>query len=48
LSASKSRSRDIRRTRRRRHGCWGHLIAAPLWVAWANLGVTHKGQTLLC
>jgi tRNA G18 (ribose-2'-O)-methylase SpoU len=40
LSASKSRSRDIRRTRRhRQHGCWGHLIAAPLWVAYrANLG----------
>jgi tRNA (guanosine-2'-O-)-methyltransferase len=40
LSASKSRSRDIRRARRRRqHGCWGHLIAAPLWVAYrANLG----------
>ncbi len=36
----KSRSRDIRRSRRRRqHGCWNHLIAAPLWVAYgANLG----------
>jgi tRNA (guanosine-2'-O-)-methyltransferase len=40
LSAAKSRSRDIRRARRRRqHGCWGHLIVAPLWVAYrANLG----------
>ena len=35
-----SRSRDIRRARRRRqHGCGGHLVAAPLWVAYrANLG----------
>ncbi|WP_037064224.1 TrmH family RNA methyltransferase [Pseudonocardia acaciae] len=25
--------------RARRHGCWDHLIAAPLWVAYgANLG----------
>jgi tRNA (guanosine-2'-O-)-methyltransferase len=40
LSAAKSRSRDIRRARRRRrHGCWGHLVVAPLWVAYrANLG----------
>jgi tRNA (guanosine-2'-O-)-methyltransferase len=36
----KSRPRDIRRGRRRRqHGCWDHLIVAPLWVAYeANLG----------
>ncbi len=40
MSATKSRARDIRRARRRRqHSCWGHLIAAPLWVAYrANLG----------
>ncbi len=25
-------SRDVRsRRRRRQHGCWGHLVAAPLW-----------------
>jgi tRNA (guanosine-2'-O-)-methyltransferase len=37
---AKTRPRDLRRTRRRRqHGCWDHLIAAPLWVAYeANLG----------
>jgi tRNA G18 (ribose-2'-O)-methylase SpoU len=36
--ATKYRSRDIDR-RRTRHGCWGHLIAAPLWVAYTeNLG----------
>ena len=36
----KSRPRDIKRNRRRRqHGCWDHLIVAPLWVAYgANLG----------
>jgi tRNA (guanosine-2'-O-)-methyltransferase len=40
LSATKSRSRDLRRARRsRQHGCWDHLIVAPLWVAYrANLG----------
>lgn len=40
LSAAKTRARDIGRSRRsRRHGCWGHLIVAPLWVAYqANLG----------
>jgi tRNA (guanosine-2'-O-)-methyltransferase len=39
-AGAKSRPRDLRRTRRRRqHGCWDHLIAAPLWVAYsANLG----------
>jgi len=37
---TKSRPRDIRRHRRgRQHGCWDHLIVAPLWVAFgANLG----------
>jgi len=40
LSARKSGPREIRRARRRRrHGCWGQLVAAPLWVAFeANLG----------
>jgi tRNA (guanosine-2'-O-)-methyltransferase len=40
LSAAKSRARDLRAARRRRpHGCWDHLVAAPLWVAYrANLG----------
>jgi len=39
-AGAKSRPRDIRRQRRRRqHGCWDHLIVAPLWVAYdANLG----------
>ena len=36
----KSRREDLRRARRRhQHGCWDHLIVAPLWVAYqANLG----------
>jgi tRNA G18 (ribose-2'-O)-methylase SpoU len=40
LSATESRSRDLRRVRRSRsHRCWDHLIVAPLWVAYkANLG----------
>lgn len=40
MSASKRRPRDIRRSRRSRpHSCWGHLLVAPLWVAYrANLG----------
>jgi tRNA G18 (ribose-2'-O)-methylase SpoU len=40
LSATKSRPRDLRRRRRARgHGCWDHLLVAPLWVAYgANLG----------
>jgi tRNA (guanosine-2'-O-)-methyltransferase len=40
LSAHKSGRSDIRRSRRRRgHSCWGHLVVAPLWVAFqANLG----------
>lgn len=39
-AGAKAKPRDLRRTRRRRqHGCWDHLIAAPLWVAYgANLG----------
>lgn len=37
---AKARPADLRRARRRRqHGCWDHLIVAPLWVAYeANLG----------
>jgi tRNA G18 (ribose-2'-O)-methylase SpoU len=40
LSADKFKRGDIRRDRRRsRHSCWGHLVVAPLWVAFrANLG----------
>lgn len=40
MSATKSRRVDVRRERRRRqHGCWDHLVVAPLWVAFqANLG----------
>ncbi len=36
----KSRAGEIRGGRRqRRHGCWDHLLVAPLWVAYqANLG----------
>ncbi len=36
----KSRPVDLRRVRRRhQHGCWDHLIVAPLWVSYqANLG----------
>jgi tRNA G18 (ribose-2'-O)-methylase SpoU len=38
--AEKSGPRQLRQRRRRRqHGCWDHLVAAPLWVAYqANLG----------
>ena len=37
---TKSRRTELRRKRRPdRHGCWDHLVAAPLWVAYrANLG----------
>lgn len=40
MSPAKSGPRDLRRARRdRRHSCWGHLVVAPLWVAYeANLG----------
>ncbi len=39
-AGAKSRPSDLRRNRRRaQHSCWGHLIAAPLWVSFeANLG----------
>lgn len=40
MSGAKSKPRELRRARRSsRHGCWGHLTVAPLWVAYdANLG----------
>lgn len=40
MTAVKSTYRDLRAARRPgRHGCWDHLIIAPLWVAYdANLG----------
>src|SRR5688500_12493574 len=39
-AAEKAGGRDLRRQRRpRQHGCWDHLLVAPLWVAYtANLG----------
>jgi tRNA G18 (ribose-2'-O)-methylase SpoU len=38
--AEKTPPRELRRQRRQRpHGCWDHLVVAPLWVAYgANLG----------
>jgi len=40
MSGAKTRPRELRAQRRpSRHGCWDHLIVAPLWVAYdANLG----------
>ncbi|MCF4122877.1 TrmH family RNA methyltransferase [Antribacter sp. KLBMP9083] len=40
MSGAKTKPAELRRQRRsRRHGCWGHLVVAPLWVAYdANLG----------
>ena len=40
MPGEKTRRPDLRDQRRRRqHGCWDHLIVAPLWVAYeANLG----------
>jgi tRNA (guanosine-2'-O-)-methyltransferase len=40
VSPAKKAGRDLQRTRRTRgHSCWGHLVIAPLWVAYqANLG----------
>lgn len=37
---AKRKPRQLRQERRiRQHGCWDHLIVAPLWVAYgANLG----------
>lgn len=39
-AGAKSKPRQLRRERRiRQHGCWDHLVVAPLWVAYgANLG----------
>ena len=40
MTGAKYGRRQLRQTRRpRQHGCWDHLIVAPLWVAYtANLG----------
>ncbi|AVM01139.1 RNA methyltransferase [Gordonia iterans] len=40
MSGAKSKPQHVRAHRRDgRHGCWDHLIIAPLWVAYdANLG----------
>lgn len=40
MSRAKTEPRDLRSRRRQRpHGCWDHLVVAPLWVAYdANLG----------
>ena len=41
MTARRNRRRKVpnRQREHRRHGCWDHLIIAPLWVAYqANLG----------
>ena len=40
MSGAKTKPGELRTQRRPgRHGCWDHLIVAPLWVAYdANLG----------
>ena len=40
MTGARKTPAELRSERRRRaHSCWGHLIAAPLWVAYtANLG----------
>jgi tRNA G18 (ribose-2'-O)-methylase SpoU len=40
VTGAKYRPNQLRRQRRiRQHGCWDHLVIAPLWVAYtANLG----------
>jgi tRNA G18 (ribose-2'-O)-methylase SpoU len=40
MSGAKTKPLELQAQRRRsRHGCWDHLIVAPLWVAYgANLG----------
>jgi tRNA G18 (ribose-2'-O)-methylase SpoU len=40
MSGAKTKPRELRAQRRTtRHGCWDHLVVAPLWVAYdANLG----------
>lgn len=42
--AEKSSPKDLRGARRSRyHGCWNHLIVAPLWVEFdANLGTLAR------
>jgi len=49
VSGSKTTAGDIRRQRRRSgHGCWEHLVVAPLWVAYgANLNVAVAGSLVL-
>lgn len=44
MSGAKTKPQDLRRRRRTsRHGCWEHLIVAPLWVAYdANLGTLMR------
>ena len=44
MSAAKSKPSELRQRRRPgRHGCWGQLIVAPLWVAYgANLGTLMR------
>lgn len=40
MTGAKTKPRELRARRRTgRHGCWDHLVVAPLWVAYdANLG----------
>jgi len=40
MGGAKTKPKDLRQRRRDgQHGCWGHLVVAPLWVAYdANLG----------
>ncbi len=40
MTGGKYRPKQLRRQRRQQqHGCWDHLVIAPLWVAYtANLG----------
>ena len=40
MSGAKTKPQELRLQRRgKQHGCWDHLIVAPLWVAYdANLG----------
>jgi tRNA G18 (ribose-2'-O)-methylase SpoU len=40
MSGAKTKPRELRAQRRTTsHGCWDHLVVAPLWVAYdANLG----------
>lgn len=40
MTGARTKPHELRAQRRpTRHGCWGHLVIAPLWVAYdANLG----------